>query len=154
MMRKRTYFLLVLLLFSAAVAPVGAQSNVFIDRFLEEKQATVGDAAFLILAASNLVAEDATADRVMAAVSERSLLPAARGAQDPITLGEVSFLIMKTLGLNGGLMYMAFPGPRYAARELAHLGFIPGNTHPGRTISGQEVMHILGEALQAKGERQ
>jgi hypothetical protein len=89
----------------------------------------------------------------MGVVSERSLLPASRGAQDPVTLGEISFLIMKTLGLPGGLMYMIFPGPRYAARELAYLGFIPGNTHPSRAISGQEVMHILGQALEKKGER-
>jgi hypothetical protein len=107
--------------------------------------------AYLILAASKIVADSAAQDKVMAALTERKLLPTPRAPTDPISLGEVSFLIIQTLGIKGGLLYMAIPGPRYAARELAWLRLIPGNTHPSRTVSGQEVMHILGGALELKG---
>jgi hypothetical protein len=129
-----------------------AQSNADVDRLLAEDKATVADASYLILAASKIVPDSAGADAVMAALSQRKLLQGARAAADPITLGEVSYLIMQTLDIKGGLLYLAFPGPRYAARELAWLRLIQGNAHPARTISGQEVMHILGGALELKGD--
>jgi hypothetical protein len=135
----------------AAAVSAAAQSNTAVDRLLEQEKATVADAAYLILAASNIVAEADTQDTVMAALSARKLLPNTRSASDPISLGEVSFLIMQTLGIKGGLLYSIFPVPRYAARELASLRLIPGNPHPTRTVSGREVMHILGGALELKG---
>ena len=138
----------VILLLSAGFA--AAQSTAAVDRLLAEDKATVADAAYLILAASNIVPETAAADKVMAALSERKLLEG-RAAEDPITLGEASYLIMQTLGIKGGLLYTVFPGPRYAARELAYLRLVQGNTHPSRVVSGSEVMHILGGALELKG---
>jgi len=135
----------------ASAVPAAAQSNIAVDRLLEQEKATIADAAYLVLAASNIVAEDGTQATVMAALSERKLLQNTRSASDPISLGEVSYLIMQTLGIRGGLLYAVFPGPRYAARELASLRLIPGNAHPSRTVSGREVMHILGGALELKG---
>ncbi len=135
----------------AAAVSTAAQSNTAVDRLLDQEKATVADAAYLILAASNIVTEADRPDAVMAALSERKLLPNARSASDPISLGEVSYLIMQTLGIKGGLLYSIFPGPRYAARELASLRLVPGNAHPSRTVSGREVMHILGGALELKG---
>ncbi len=137
-------------IFVAAGLSLSAQSNEAVDRLLDQKTATVADAAYLVLAASGIVKESAGADAVMAALAERKLL-AGRAAGDPISLGEVSYLVMQTLGIPGGLFYAVFPGPRYAARELAYLRLIPGNAHPSRTVSGEEVMHILGGALELKG---
>jgi hypothetical protein len=144
-------FLSVATVLAVSAICAGAQSNTAIDRLLAEDKATVADAAYLILTASKIVTESAAPEKVMAALSERKLLQGTRSAADPISLGEVSFLIMQTLGIRGGVLYAVFPGPRYAARELAYLRIIPGNTHPSRTVSGQEVMHILGGALEMKG---
>jgi hypothetical protein len=140
-----------MLIFAAAA---GAQSNATIDRLLGEKQAVLTDAAYIILAAGNLVKEDATADQVLAVIAEKKLLPGAHGAADHITLGETSYLIMEVLGMQGGLLYLAFPGPRYAAREMQFLRLIPsGYTHPDRIVSGQEVMQMLGAAMEKKGDK-
>jgi hypothetical protein len=131
-----------------------AQSNALIDRLLAEKQATILDAAELILSASGIVGENPKAGQVMAALADRRLLPAGRTAEAPITLGEASYLIMRTLGMRGGLLYTMFPGPRYATRELAYLRLIHGpNTHPNRPVSGQEVVQMLGAALDRKAGR-
>jgi hypothetical protein len=135
-------------------SPLAAQSNQAVDRLLDEKQATIADAGYIILAASNIVTEDASPEQVMAALADGKLLAPGRTAEQPITLGEVCYLVMKTTGMQGGLFYSLFPGPRYAAREMAFLHIAAeGNTHPGRTVSGQEVMHILGAALDRKAGR-
>jgi hypothetical protein len=140
-----------LLLLGAAA--VGAQSNQAVDRLLDEKQAAFGDAAYLVLAAAGLVPETASAAEAAAAVSEHRLLLPARPADAPVTLGEVSFLIMRTQGMGGGLLYSLFPGPRYAARELAFLRLVRGSTHPSRLVSGEEVVRLLEGAMEEKGAR-
>ena len=68
----------------------------------------------------------------------------------PVTLGQVCFLIMQTQKMKGGLLYSLFPGPHYATRELASQGLLKGYTHPNRVVSGEEVMWILGAVLDLK----
>jgi len=129
---------------------LGAQSNQAIDRLLEEKQASFGDSAYVILSAAGLVGENATGAEAAAAVAARKLLPKPPSATEAATLGEVCFLIMQTQGIKGGLFYRLFPGPRYATRELASLGLLKGYTHPNRVLSGEEVMWVLGAVLDWK----
>ena len=143
-------FSLVIVLGLATATSVVAQSNQAIDRLLEEKPATVGDAAYVILSAVGLVPEDATGEEATAVIADKKLLPKTPAPSEPVTLGEVSYLIMETQGIKGGLFYTLFPGPRYATRELASLGLLKGYTHPNRTVSGEEVMWILGAVLDWK----
>ena len=143
-------FCLLIALGLASAASLIAQSNQTIDRLLEESPATFGDAAYVILSAAGLVPESATAEEATAAVAERKLLARTPSPTEPVTLGEVCFLIMKTQGMKGGLLYTLFPGPRYATRELASLGLLKGFTHPYRVVSGEEVMWVLGAVLNLK----
>jgi hypothetical protein len=150
-MNRRILFIFApVLLFTGITMSLCAQSNEVVDRLLGEDQATVADAGYLILSAAGIVPEDATPDLVIGTLTERKLLSGTRKADQPVTLGEVSYLIMETVGIHGGLFYSILPGPRYAARELASLKLIFGNTHPSRTISGQEVMRMLGAAMERK----
>ncbi len=143
-------FLLVVVLSLVGAASLAAQSNQAIDRLLDEKQASFGDAAYVILSAVGYVPEDATPEDAASAVSERKLLPKTPSPTDPVTLGDVCYLIMETQGIGGGLFYTLFPGPRYAARELASQGLVKGYAHPNRAVSGEEVMWILGAVLDRK----
>lgn len=145
---KRPFFFIVLWL--ASTACLEAQSNQTIDRLLEEKPATLGDAACVILSAAGLASESSTAEEATAVIAERKLLPGTPSSSEAVTLGEVCFLIMQTQGIKGGLFYTLFPGPRYATRELASLGLLKGFTHPNRSVSGEEVMWILGAVLDWK----
>ena len=61
---------------------------------------------------------------------------------------------MKAFEIPGGLLYALFPGPRYACNELAYLGFIKGNNSPYRTLSGEEMLRMMGYALGWKEARQ
>jgi len=145
-------YCLVLVLWLAAAAGVFAQSNQVIDRLMDEKQASFGDAAYVILSAAGLVPEDATGEDAAAAVAEHKLLQRVPSATEPVTLGQVCSLIVETQRISGGLFYALFPGPRYATREIASLGLLKGYAHPNRVVSGEEVMWILGAVLNSKGK--
>jgi len=147
--RLRRFHLLVVL-WLACAANLFAQSNQTIDRLLEERPATFGDAAYVILSAAGLVPETANGEEATAAIAEKRLLPRTPSPTEPVTLGQVCYLIMETQGIKGGLFYTLLPGPRYATRELASLGFLKGYTHPNRVVSGEEVMWILGAVLDWK----
>ena len=147
--RPKWFHFLVVLWFACA-ANLIAQSNQTVDRLLDERPATFGDAAYVILSAVGFVPEGATGEDAAAAVAERRLLSKTPSPTAPATLGEVCYLIMETQRIRGGLFYTLFPGPRYATRELASLGLLKGYTHPNRVVSGEEVMWILGAVLDWK----
>jgi len=74
------------------------------------------------------------------------------GAAEPVTLGEISFLITSAFGFTGGLMYRIFPGPRYAYRELLYRRIIQGRVYSNMTVSGSWLLQIIGRALSAADE--
>jgi len=72
---------------------------------------------------------------------------------DKITLGKLSFLIMKSFDMKGGLMYLIFPGPRYAYRSLVSKSIIQGASDPAMLVDGERFLLILGNVLNAEGEK-
>jgi len=148
---RRLHVIPPLIVFALFAASLDAQSNQIVDQLLDQKVAAFGDAAYLILSAAGTVPQDATPAQASAAVDSAKLLPGSHREDQPITLGEVCYLIMETQSLKGGLLYTLFPGPRYAAREFASLRLIRGSTHPTRTVTGEEVIRMLGDAMNLKG---
>jgi len=150
----RKYWVLqltVLLLLTAA--SLGAQSNEALDALLEQRTATLADAAYLVLAASGRIDGDSTAEQAASALDGQGWEIPERSADDPVTLGEYAYLLMQALEIKGGLMYRLLPGPRYAGRELAFLEIIKGDASPYRTFSGEEAIGILGRLLAWKEEQ-
>ncbi len=139
--------LLLLLFIGIATTLAVAQSNEVIDEVLSEDEATFGHAVYLSLLASGAAPPDATVEEVYAGLDWDRWNLSEKRVNDTVSLGEFSYLVMESLGISGGIMYSIVPGPRYAARELAYLEFLLGNGSPYRTVSGEEMMHILGQAL-------
>ena len=104
-------------------------------------------ARFILAAAGNNVAQQAAFEQAAA----NGWLPRTAAADDPITLGSLSFLTMKAFDLKGGLMYMALPGPRYAFRSMVSRSIIQGAADPAMTVSGERFLLILGNVLNAAG---
>jgi len=71
---------------------------------------------------------------------------------DPITLAELSFIMMKAFDIKGGLMYSLFPGPRYAYRTMVSRNLIQGASDPALTVSGDKFLLILGKVLNSVGD--
>jgi hypothetical protein len=150
-MTKKSILVLAVLLLAAGGS--FAQSNDLLDTLLEEQTTSLGQAAYLVLAASGRIADTSTPDQAAAALTEQGWTVPERTASESLTLGEYSYLLMQAFEMKGGLMYRIFPGPRYAGRELAYLELIKGNTSPYRTFSGEEAIGILGRLLEWKEEQ-
>ena len=153
-MKKRSLYVLAVLFALICVQHGFSQSNEVIDRLLEEKQATLGNTVYLVFLAAEIAADDWSVDRAIQELHSRNWGFDDADADTVVDLGSISFLLMRTFGMKGGIMYSLFPGKRYAARELAFLGFVPGYASPGRVLEGQEVTHILGRTLDYLGQRE
>ena len=144
-------FLFLVLLFESVT--LGAQSNALLDVLLEEKQASFGNTVYLALAAADIIEETASPSQASVILEQQDWGILRKEVDEPITLGEMSFLYMKTFKIRGGLLYRLFPGPRYAARELAYMGFVDGSSSAYRIPSGEEAVRILGDVLEWGGGR-
>ncbi|GAB1432301.1 hypothetical protein MASR2M29_09260 [Spirochaetota bacterium] len=128
-----------------------SQSNEFVDRLLETDSVNYGQAAYLVLVASDNLGEDADEARAF------ELLQNFGWAADSITAGQVidlkgySFLLMQAFGLPGGLMYTLFPSPRYAYRQLVSSLVIQGRSDPVKLVSGEQAIRMLGRIFDVKG---
>jgi len=147
--RLRSGFLLVFLLF--VVPMLFAQSNDMIDRILAEDVASIGSVAYVALSAAELINDDTTPARAVRVASEAGWLPEQADASAPASFGQMAFLMMQALEVNGGLMYRLFPGPRYAAREFVYRKWSPERKAPGDRISGQFLLRVAGNFLESTG---
>ena len=132
--------LLCVLLFPAAAA---AQSAAAMDVLLNEEVLTFGSSSYLVLAAVGEISDETERSRAADEIGRQILYFSGKSAEDPVTLGEFSLLLMEASGRSGGLMYRFFPGPRYAARELAFHGVIQGNAYPNLSLSGERAIRII-----------
>jgi len=152
-MDKRFFSIFLSVIFVFLSLPLlSAQSNEIIDQLLEQEEASFALSAYMVLSAVGEVPEDAAPGRAIEVLNAQKWDLAPPSPDGVITLGEYSYLLMKAFNMKGGIMYSIFPGPRYAARELAFRNLVRGNSAAGRTISGNEVMRILGRALEQRGE--
>lgn len=144
---------LLVTIFSLISASLLAQQTEVIDEILLEDTAAFGKAIYLVLAAAGLVPDDVPIQEALRYLAGAGWGVRIKEADEPLKSGELCYVVMKAFGISGGLFYSIFPGPRYAARELKYLGFFTGNYAVGRSLSGEEVLRILGKALAWKEEQ-
>jgi hypothetical protein len=148
-MSRKSVITLALLL---AAAPVFTQTAAEMERILSVPAVSYTDAAWLVLSAAEAVPAGTTAGNAYRTAEENQWLSKKAASQKPLTLGELSFLIMKSFNMKGGLFYTLFPGPRYSYRELIRLNLIPGRAYSGLAVSGERLLQILGGVLSHNGE--
>jgi hypothetical protein len=140
-------------LLCSGLLPLAAQSNQLLDQILAQPRLTYAQAAYLLLTAAKKLPEQSSPEQAAEALASSGWKVKARPADQPMPLGEYSYLLMQAFGIRGGLMYHLFPGPRYATRELASRKWITGRAWPGRALSGEEAVRLLGIAMESKGGR-
>jgi len=150
-------FIIMLLLTIGFLLPAGlsAQSNDVLDVFLNRSEADLGTSAYLVLAAMKDIDESSSIDEALAWMNQSGKFEKIKNpdAGQSISYGEFSYLIMETLNLKGGVMYRLFPGPRYAAREIAYRKWIVGKSIPGRILKPFEVINALITILDEEGTK-
>ena len=127
-----------------------SQTNDVIDRMLDAEQASRNDALYLVAIVSESVSPEAQPQEALDAVdwSAYGIAPSDSGS---ITFGELSYLLMETMEVKGGLFYSLFPGPRYAAREFRYLDIPARRYYSGSTLSGTEVLRLTQRAAERLG---
>ena len=151
MAKHRLAFLVVL---AGVAAGIAAQSNQRIDTILAEQTATLGSAAYIALTGAGLVGDEATPAAAVAAAAEAGWIAEGADAASPATFGQLARLLMAANGVNGGLMYRLFPGPRYATREFVARGWSPERRAPGDPVSGEFLLRVTGNFLEMTGVSQ
>ncbi len=134
-------------LFLSALLPLSAQSNQLLDQLLDQPEAHFGDVVYMTLAAAKLLPETATQQDALKSLQQQSWNIAVLPPDAPVPLGVYSYMLMKAFKLKGGLLYTLFPGPRYACRELGYMKAIASDARPGRNLSGEEAVRILGKVM-------
>ncbi len=121
------------------VPGIFAQSNAMIDKLIDEKEATYGESVFLALSSAGLVSPDGTVADAMAYLANAKW-GYVKKADEPVTLGDLCYVLMRAFNMSGGFMYAVAPGPRYATREFEFLELVRRLPIPSRRLSGEEVM--------------
>jgi outer membrane protein OmpA-like peptidoglycan-associated protein len=126
-----------------------AQTASLMDTVLDSGEVNCSQAAYFVLEAAGVDSESSgDLAKAFSRAAARGWLPTGAEAEDPIKLGELSYLIMESFDFRGGLLYQFFRGPRYAYRELVYRRFFPGPSDSSRPVSGGDFFQILGNALQ------
>jgi len=149
MCKKQTVAIIIASLLSMLPAFLYAQTAAELEAILETPAVSCAQAAKFVLSSAT-VGNTASNDFVRA--MESGWFPKGTVADENITLGKLSFLIMKAFDMKGGMMYSLLPGPRYAFRTMVSRSFIQGAADPSMTVSGERFLHILGKVLSVVGE--
>lgn len=129
---------------------VYAQSNDIVDEVLAKETIDFGSAAYLTMTAAGLVPETADTETVLRVLGDQKWGFETLKAEDPITLGDYSYLLMKAFEIPGGLWFTVFPGSRYALREFLYKGVVSQPVWPAKLIKGDEAVRILLKVIDWK----
>ncbi len=73
---------------------------------------------------------------------------------NPLDKGSATFLLMKALGVKGGVMYRLFPNSqRYSLREAADMGFLPATSVVSEKMSGADLLGLLVKIVEYTGKK-
>jgi hypothetical protein len=147
-MKSRLFFI-ACLVFSAFA--LSAQSNEFVDKLLSEQSVTVGQAAYLVMVASDNLSEDADETRAFDLLDSLGWAPRNAAVTDPIRISQYAYMLMKAFDMKGSLMYTLFPSARYAYRSLVAVQVIQDFTNPNSYFDGSSAIQILGRVFDVKG---
>jgi hypothetical protein len=138
-----------LFIFLISARILGAQSNVVLDSFLDDDQASFGISVYLVLVAAGIVDEDASPAEALRLYAETGRRPLRdKQLEDPLTAGEFGHVLFQALDIPGGIMYSILPGPWYAAKELDHKRLLPEKKLARQLLTPFEVVYALQKALE------
>jgi hypothetical protein len=135
-------------IFFLGLGMVNAQTAEQMDIILETSRVTYAMASYAVLPSAGIIDGETTPDEAFKEALSRGFLPKKARADGQITLGDLSFLIMKSFNMKSGLMYALFPGPRYAFRELSYRKLIQGRLDPALRVSGDRLLRIVSRVLE------
>jgi hypothetical protein len=138
---------LLLLLGFITLAAVSAQSMASeMETLLNNRAVTYAQAARFILQAADVPAQ---ADAFQYAM-EQKWLPKSVSANDTARVDRTALLVMRSFGIEGGLLYSVFKSPHHAFHELVYQNVIQGRLDPSAVLSGDVLLFILSRVFLQK----
>lgn len=135
------------------VFPAFGQSNEIIDKILKQDQMDFYYTAYFVLSAGEIIDESTELSDVVEELNNLNWKFNDIKEGDKATLGATSLLIMNALQLKGGIMYSLLPNERYAYKELVFKGILKPEEDLKRSVSGIELLNLVGDALKLKEEK-
>ena len=129
---------------------LSAQTAAELETLLQTKAVTNAQAAKFVLASVE-DASDVSAESAFQKAVSNGWLKDGTKPDENITLGKLSFLMMKAFYMSGGVMYTLAPGPRYAYRSMVSRNYIQSGSDPAMNVSGEKFLLILGNVISAQG---
>lgn len=143
-MRVQLLAILALLL----VASVGnSQYGEQLMQVAESDQLTIAEALWLVGSVSASIGPRVEIARARSELEGLSPRIPNKADDQPVTLGQYSFLIVQFFDVQGGFWYGLLPGPPTALRVLQSRGIVADADHAGAHISGAEAVAILRRYL-------
>jgi hypothetical protein len=150
MLRKAA---LLTLIGGLCLTSLSAQSNDRLDELLAQAPARLDSAAYLVLSAAKIIPETATPAEAFDAALSAGLIPKTSKPEGTVSVQDLSYLLMKSLKLPGGLEWTFFPNPRAAYRELVYREEANGSAGPDRAVAGDEVVRTLTAVQSPRSEQ-
>ena len=136
--------IILLLLISASVFCVYAQSAQKLTEVLSKEEVTYGDASWFIAAQTGLIDDSKSEKEAFDALSENGWFNKIDAEADSkIVLKNFAYLCTLAFDIKGGVMYRITKSPRYAVRELKSMKIIPNDANSNAPITGRQMINIL-----------
>jgi len=129
-----------------AYVPLFPQTAQKVENLLNERAVNWSAAAAFVLEASDTAAFE-NPEEAFRYAAGRKWLPKKAAPEASARLDGVSLLLARSFGTKGGIMYSLTKGRRYAYRELVHQNVIQGKSDPAMTVSGEELLFLIGRML-------
>ncbi len=137
---------------SLMTVAASGQSAVLMDEILAEERLSYGSAAYLVLGVTGRIDEGASRAEAVERLEELEAAIPETSIDAPITLGELSLLVMQVFEIDGGIMYTLLQDPRYATRELEFREVIQGDAFPRMQLDGERGLRIINRAAALREE--
>ena len=127
-----------------ATCSLFAQTAERIESLLEQNRVGYAQAALFVLEAAELI----DPDRAFSFAQNKNLLPKDVQGNYAVNLKGLSYMVMQTFGIKGGLFYTITRSQHHAYRELVQRGIIQGRADPLMYIDGDLLLFTINRTLQ------
>jgi hypothetical protein len=126
--------------------PAWSQTAIELEKILNERTVTYGQAASFVLRAADLDIQT-EGQGAFDFAAARKWLPKNAVPEGAARLDGISLLIMRAFDLKGGFFYTHVHSPHYAYRELVYKQVIQDRADPAMLVSGEILIFMIGRVL-------
>ena len=144
-MKKSFSFILIALF---ASFPFFSQSSEQISAIIESEKLTCSQAAYLPAVYANLISESDSESQAFDALKNEGCFSDNDSADSEVSLSKACGILVKALGIKGGLFYTIFQNDRYAYKELKARSIIPQTADPSEKLSGRDFLDLFNACLE------